>query len=38
MRHGNYILLIIGLFLLPVVFFCAFKGFKLILDTIFDEP
>lgn len=36
MRHGNYILLIIGLLLLPLVFVFAYKGFKLILDSIFD--
>ena len=34
-RHGDNIILIIGLLLLPVVFFCAYKGFKLILDAIF---
>ena len=36
MRHGNYIMLIIGFLSLPIVFFCAFKGFRLILDFIFD--
>ena len=34
--YGNPILLIIGFLLLPVVFFFAYKGFKLILDSIFD--
>ena len=34
-RHGDNIILIIGLLLLPVVFFCAYKGFKLLLDAIF---
>ena len=34
--HGNPTLLIIGLLLIPAVFFFAYKGFKLILDSIFD--
>ena len=34
-RHVDNIILIIGLLLLPVVFFCAYKGFKLLLDAIF---
>ena len=34
-RHGDNIILIIGFLLLPVVFFCAYKGFKLVLDSIF---
>tara|TARA_B100001758_G_C18191633_1_gene494916 strand:+ start:540 stop:749 length:210 start_codon:yes stop_codon:yes gene_type:complete len=34
-RHGDNTILIIGLLLLPVVFFCAYKGFKLLLDAIF---
>ena len=33
--HGDNTILIIGLVLLPIVFFCAYKGFKLILDAIF---
>lgn len=37
MRQGNYVLLIIGLCLIPVVFFFAYKGFKLILDAIFEK-
>ena len=34
-RHGDNMVLIIGLLLLPVVFFCAYKGFKFLLDAIF---
>ena len=36
-RHGDNTILIIGIALLPLVFYCAYKGFKLILDTIFQE-
>tara|TARA_B110000263_G_C15261903_1_gene489225 strand:- start:196 stop:408 length:213 start_codon:yes stop_codon:yes gene_type:complete len=36
-RHGDSAILIIGISLLPVVFFFAYKGFKLILDAIFEE-
>ena len=36
-RHGDSTILIIGISLLPVVFFFAYKGFKLILDAIFEE-
>mgnify|MGYP001208409223 FL=1 len=36
-RHGDNIILIIGLLLLPVVFYCAYKGFKLLLDSIFNN-
>jgi hypothetical protein len=35
-RHGDYTILIIGISLLPLVFYCAYKGFKLILDAIFQ--
>ena len=35
-RHGDYTILIIGILLLPVVFYCAYKGFRLILDAIFQ--
>ena len=35
-RHGDNTILIIGISLLPVVFFCAYKGFKLVLDAIFQ--
>lgn len=34
-RHGDNTILIIGFLLLPIVFYCAYKGFKLILDSIF---
>ena len=34
-RQGDNTILIIGLMLLPIVFFCAYKGFKLVLDAIF---
>jgi MFS-type transporter involved in bile tolerance (Atg22 family) len=34
-RQGDNTILIIGLVLLPIVFFCAYKGFRLILDAIF---
>jgi len=37
MRQGSYTVLIIGLVLIPVIFFCAYKGFKLILDAIFEK-
>jgi len=36
-RHGDSTILIIGISLLPVVFFFAYKGFKLILDAIFEK-
>ena len=35
-RHGDYTILIIGILLLPLIFYCAYKGFKLILDAIFQ--
>ena len=35
-RHGDYTILIIGISLLPLIFYCAYKGFKLILDAIFQ--
>ena len=35
-RHGNSTLLIIGLLFLPFVFYCGFKGLKLVLQSIFD--
>ena len=37
LRHGHYTVLIIGLTLIPAIFFCAYKGFKLILDAIFEK-
>ena len=36
-RHGDYTILVIGISLLPVVFYCAYKGFGLILEAIFEE-
>ena len=36
-RHGDNTIFVIGIMLLPVVFYCAYKGFKLVLDTIFNE-
>jgi hypothetical protein len=35
-RHGDNTILIIGISLLPLVFYCAYKGFKLVLDAIFQ--
>ena len=35
-RHGDNTILIIGISLLPLVFYCAYKGLKLILGSIFD--
>ena len=35
-RHGDYTILIIGISLLPLIFYCAYKGFKLILAAIFQ--
>jgi len=35
-RHGDSTLLIIGVLFLPLVFYCAFKGLKLVLESIFD--
>jgi hypothetical protein len=37
MRHGSYTVLIVGLTLIPAIFFFAYKGFKLILDAIFEK-
>ena len=34
-RHGSNTILIIGILLLPLVFYCAYRGFKLVLDAIF---
>tara|TARA_B100000902_G_C26892442_1_gene708061 strand:- start:160 stop:372 length:213 start_codon:yes stop_codon:yes gene_type:complete len=36
-RHGDYTILIIGIILLPLVFYCAYKGFKLVSDAIFQQ-
>ena len=35
-RHGDNTILIVGFLLLPLVFYCAYKAFKLILDAIFQ--
>ena len=35
-RYGSNTILIIGFLLLPLVFYCAYKGFKLVLDVIFN--
>lgn len=35
-RYGDNTILIIGFLLLPIVFYCAYKGFKLVLDAIFQ--
>ena len=37
LRQGSYTVLVIGLTLIPAIFFCAYKGFKLILDAIFEK-
>lgn len=34
--YGDPTLLIIGFLLLPIIFFFAYKGFKFILESIFD--
>ena len=36
-RFGNYTMLIIGLLLIPAIFFFAYKGFGLILNAIFEK-
>ncbi|MGY8988128.1 MAG: DUF6095 family protein [Flavobacteriales bacterium] len=36
-RLGDSTILIIGILLLPVVFYCAYKGFGLVLEAIFEE-
>ncbi|MDB0027457.1 hypothetical protein N9D80_02805 [Flavobacteriales bacterium] len=36
-RFGSYTMLIIGLLLIPAIFFFAYKGFGLILSAIFKE-
>jgi hypothetical protein len=35
MEHGSYTILVLGVILLPLIFFCAFKGIKNTLDAIF---
>ncbi len=34
-RNGDSTILTIGFLMLSIVFYCAYKGFKLILDAIF---
>jgi heme/copper-type cytochrome/quinol oxidase subunit 4 len=36
-KADDYIVLIIGLLLIPAIFFFAYKGFKLILNAIFEK-
>lgn len=35
LRHGNYIILTLGFIFIPIIFICAYKGIKLIIDAIF---
>ena len=35
-KQDDYTILILGLLLLPLVFYCAYRGFKLVLDAIFN--
>ena len=35
-RYGDNTILIIGFMLIPLVFYCAYKGLKLVLDSIFQ--
>ena len=36
-KADDYTILIIGLLLIPVIFFCAYKGFGIILSAIFEK-
>lgn len=36
-RYGSYTMLIIGILLIPAIFFFAYKGFGLILNAIFEK-
>jgi hypothetical protein len=36
-KADDYTVLIIGLLLIPAIFFFAYKGIKLILDAIFEK-
>ena len=36
-KADDYTFLVIGLLLIPAIFFFAYKGFKLILDSIFEK-
>ena len=35
-RYGDSTILTIGFMLIPLVFYCAYKGIKLVLDSIFQ--
>ena len=35
-KQDDYTILILGLLLLPLVFYCAYRGFKLVLEAIFN--
>lgn len=35
-RKGDWTILIIGISLLPLVFYCAYKAIKLVLEIIFQ--
>jgi len=37
MQYGSYTMLVIGLMFIPLIFFFAYKGFGLILSSIFDS-
>ena len=37
-RHDNYVILIIGIVMVFVTFFCAYKGVKIVLESIFGSP
>ena len=37
MKYESYTMLIIGLLLIPVIFFFAYKGLSLILESIFGD-
>tara|TARA_B100000900_G_scaffold141006_1_gene119468 strand:+ start:554 stop:766 length:213 start_codon:yes stop_codon:yes gene_type:complete len=36
-REGKYLLLIVAFCLLPFLFFCAYKGMKYLLESIFTS-
>ena len=36
-RHGDSTILIIGYCLIPVVFYCIYRGLKLVIDSIFHN-
>jgi hypothetical protein len=35
-KQDDYTILTLGLLLLPLVFYCAYRGFKLVLEAIFN--